>query len=289
MTTGISPATAQANWKRVSNWANARPRLACGASRWTMLSNASRPTAAAKLTTTASPTPAATPPSSAADDAGDRRQRQRAGEHHLLAGRAGAAAARSRCRPSRRAPTGRRPRRTTPCPAVCVRSQNARRKNTNPTLARSTTIATAASCRPGRVQLHPLGRLLGRGGDDVGRQPGGARQGDGEQRRRSRSASPQPSTGVSWSSAAGMTATNPVSPAITPSFELASTSSASVRTTDGTSACFDTRYVFCSTSAAKTSGNSASCRSRPPSARPARPGPRRRAGSPCAGRRRRGR
>ena len=33
-------------------------------------------------------------------------------------------------------------------PAVCVRSQNARRKNTNPTLARSTSIATAASCSP---------------------------------------------------------------------------------------------------------------------------------------------
>ena len=55
-----------------------------------------------------------------------------------------------------------------------------------------------------------------------------------------------------------MTATNPVSPAITPSLELASTSSASERTTDGTSACLDTRYVFCSTRAAKTSGNSAS-------------------------------
>ena len=55
-----------------------------------------------------------------------------------------------------------------------------------------------------------------------------------------------------------MTATNPVSPAITPSLELASTSSASVRTTDGTSACLDTRYVFCSTSAANTSGNSVS-------------------------------
>ncbi len=45
---------------------------------------------------------------------------------------------------------------------------------------------------------------------------------------------------------------------MTPSFEFASTSSSSLRTTDGTSADFDTRYVFCSTSAANTSGNSIS-------------------------------
>ena len=33
-------------------------------------------------------------------------------------------------------------------PADCVRSQNARWKNTKPTIARSIIIATAASCRP---------------------------------------------------------------------------------------------------------------------------------------------
>ena len=32
MITGISPATAQPSWNRVSKRANARPRLACGAS-----------------------------------------------------------------------------------------------------------------------------------------------------------------------------------------------------------------------------------------------------------------
>ncbi len=56
---------------------------------------------------------------------------------------------------------------------------------------------------------------------------------------------------------AGTTATNPVMPAISPNLEFASTNSVSVRTTDGTSADFDTRYDFCSTSAANTSGNRA--------------------------------
>ena len=45
---------------------------------------------------------------------------------------------------------------------------------------------------------------------------------------------------VTWSAPAGATATAPASPAITPSFEFASTSSRSLRTTAGTSADFDT-------------------------------------------------
>ena len=57
--------------------------------------------------------------------------------------------------------------------------------------------------------------------------------------------------------AAGMIATKPANPAIRPSLELASTRSRSSRTTDGTSACLDTRYVFWRTSAANTSGNRA--------------------------------
>ncbi len=56
---------------------------------------------------------------------------------------------------------------------------------------------------------------------------------------------------------AGTTATAPVMPEIRPSFEFASTSSSWVRTVDGTSADFDTMYVFCSTREANTSGNSA--------------------------------
>jgi hypothetical protein len=57
---------------------------------------------------------------------------------------------------------------------------------------------------------------------------------------------------------AGTTATAPVMPEIRPSLELASTSSSCVRTVDGTSADFETMYVFCSTSEAKTSGKRAS-------------------------------
>ena len=45
-------------------------------------------------------------------------------------------------------------------------------------------------------------------------------------------------------------------PAITPSLELASTSSSSVRTTSGTSADFETEYVFCRTIIPNTRGNS---------------------------------
>ena len=69
---------------------------------------------------------------------------------------------------------------------------------------------------------------------------------------------PHPLIGVTWIRAAGTMATNPVMPAITPSLELASTSSESERTIEGTMACLDTRYVFCRTRAAKTRGNSVS-------------------------------
>ncbi len=60
---------------------------------------------------------------------------------------------------------------------------------------------------------------------------------------------------VTCSSPAGITATTPARPAIRPSFELASTSSRSFRTTAGTSADLEIAYVFCSTSATNTSGN----------------------------------
>ncbi len=62
-------------------------------------------------------------------------------------------------------------------------------------------------------------------------------------------------------SAAGITATTPVRPAIRPSFEFASTSSASDRTVDGTIADFETAYVFWSTNDPNTNGNSASASS----------------------------
>ena len=55
---------------------------------------------------------------------------------------------------------------------------------------------------------------------------------------------------------AGTTATAPTSPEISPSFEFASTSSASVRTTVGTSALFEIAYVFCATIAMNARGNS---------------------------------
>ena len=59
-----------------------------------------------------------------------------------------AAAGRWRCRPSCRATTGRRRARTTTCRRSWVRNENARWNSTNPTQHRSSSIATAASCRP---------------------------------------------------------------------------------------------------------------------------------------------
>lgn len=55
---------------------------------------------------------------------------------------------------------------------------------------------------------------------------------------------------------AGMTATTPTRPEMSPNFELASTSSSSVRTTVGTSALFEIAYVFCATMAPKARGKS---------------------------------
>ena len=56
------------------------------------------------------------------------------------------------------------------------------------------------------------------------------------------------------SNVSGPMAMAPTTPDIRLSFEFASTSSVSLRTTSGTSADFDTAYVFCMTSAANTSG-----------------------------------
>ena len=62
---------------------------------------------------------------------------------------------------------------------------------------------------------------------------------------------------------AGITATAPVTPAIRPSFEFASTSSESLPTTAGTRACLDTSYVLCRTNAQNTSGKRATSSVKP--------------------------
>jgi len=64
--TGITPATAHDNWKRVSNLAKARPWFASGASRCTIESNAILPMPDDMLTTAASTIAAPTPPNIAA-------------------------------------------------------------------------------------------------------------------------------------------------------------------------------------------------------------------------------
>ena len=140
--------------------------------------------------------------------------------------------------------------------APCVRNENARWNSTNPTQHRSSSIATAASCRlvddssmrwrcdAGPAATTSRGRRVAATSATTKR------------------IAPYPSVAAlpnaTWRSAAGNTAATPAMPAISPSFEFASTSSRSVRTTLGTRADFDTLYVFCSTSAANTSGNNAS-------------------------------
>ena len=189
--TGIRPATAQANWKRVSNRAKARPRLACGASRWTMLSNASRPTAAAKLTATAS------------TDAGGRRPRaarrgrrrrptsaERAGEHRLLATgrRSVGETALPAIVPSADSPTA-APNHAVP--ADWVAQPERQEEEHEPDAGPQHHHRHRGQLQAGRVQLHPLGRLLGRAATTSA----GSRVALARARRRaarSRSASPSP-------------------------------------------------------------------------------------------------
>ena len=255
MTTGTVAATTHPNWKRVSKRANAWPWLALGASRCTMLSNANRPSAAPKLTTTASAMPASLPPTIAPTTpatVGNTRattimlsscsDERRRGPMALPA-----------IVPSDDSPTASPNHHVG---ASCVRNENAKWNNTNPTQHRSNSIATAAICRlvddssmrwrcdAGPAATTSRGRRVAATSATA------------------KSSAPYPSVAAlpnaTWRRAAGNTAATPEIPAISPSFEFASTSSRSVRTTLGTRADFDTLYVFCSTSAANTSGNNAS-------------------------------
>jgi len=125
----------------------------------------------------------------------------------------------------------------------------------NPTDARSNTIAAAASCRLAVSKSSVAS-------SSVPASTGSSR-GSRNAPPRATANSTAPYTNVadepmvSCNAPAGNTATVPATPAITPSFEFASTSSVSVRTTAGTNADFDTVYVFWSTNARNTSGNRA--------------------------------
>lgn len=142
--TGITPAPTQPSWKRVSNWAKARPRFASGASRWTIASNARRPIAAEKLTDPASSIPLTTPPrkavpspataisTSAATSIVSSRSRDRISGAVALP-----VIVSTLANPSER------PNHTSP--ASCARNQKNRWKNVKPTPARSSIIALEAS------------------------------------------------------------------------------------------------------------------------------------------------
>jgi len=140
--TAKNAAIAHINWKRVSNVANARPWFAFGASRCTMLSNPSRPSAATKLTTHASAIPATGEPKAARPmpaaaltiNAACSIVSSRSFERTFEASALPAIVA------SADAPTA-APNRAVPLSKV--RNQKARWKKVKPTFARSTVMAIA--------------------------------------------------------------------------------------------------------------------------------------------------
>ena len=123
-------------------------------------------------------------------------------------------------------------------PWSCDRSQNARWKNVNPTIARNTVMAIAAS------SMFPVWSSR----DSSASATSAATTSDGS--RVAAMNDPAKSSALNTRvagaplslsrAAAGMTTTAPVSPAIRPSFEFASTSSVSDLTVEGTIADFDT-------------------------------------------------
>ena len=188
--------------------------------------------------------PARSPPIDRRDHAGDRRQAERRRPTIVPRGaiaRIDGASALPAIVPSDDSSDRRRPNQHVAAVVLRPRNSNASRKSMNPTAARRISIAAAASCTLGSSAARCARRRWASGrGDNVARQPQrGHEQREHEQRRAVDQRRPRCRLTV-CSSAAGTTATKPARPAIRPSFELASTSSRSVRTTDGTSADFDT-------------------------------------------------
>ena len=243
--------------ERVSNWAKARPWLASGASRCTIESNASRPSAAAKFTTKASRIAGDHAAEQRRTEPGDGGEAERADEDRLLVRRPAQHAARSRCRSSPRSVTIAIASPTSAVPAVLGLQPEASRKKQKPTDARSSAIALGGEHDAGRLAARPSPRAsaawrrppraaassrstTATDEDDRARRP--SARCDVEQllaerrRRRRRRSRTRRRSG--------------------PSFEFASTRSASLRTTDGTSADLEMLCVFCSTRPAKASGYS---------------------------------
>lgn len=143
-TTGTSPAPTQPSWNLVSNWANARPRLASGASRCTTASNASRPIAAAKFTEPASNMPEITPPST--DVPNPATAITDSAATSIVSSRSFERTSGATALPvmvSRLAKPSERPNQTRP--ASWARNQKNRWKNVKPALARRSSIAVEAS------------------------------------------------------------------------------------------------------------------------------------------------
>lgn len=139
-------------------------------------------------------------------------------------------------------------------PLSWSRYQKNRWKNVNPTLARMSSIAVDASTT--RLEWSSATSELPASRDATTSR--GRRVADTNATAKIAAEYSRVAVGpmVFCIAAAGSTATNPTRPEMRPSFEFASTSSSSLRTTLGTSALFEIVYVFCSTIAAKASGNS---------------------------------
>ena len=139
-------------------------------------------------------------------------------------------------------------------PASWRRYQKNRWKNVNPTAARRNNMADAANttlraCKVARSPL-PTGSLAT---TCLGNRRA-ATNANAKKPAAYHSVAPGPMSVCN--SPAGPTAARPTNPAMRLSFELASTSSLSLLTTDGTSALREMAYVFCKISATNASGNS---------------------------------
>ena len=137
--------TTQKIWKRVSNLANDRPRLASGASRWTIESNASLAVLALKPTAKATSTAAPSPPDQAASSAASvaRSIEPTRMSSSWVVRRTRGATIEPTKEPRTLAPTA-KPR----CHVGCSRMAKASRKTRKPTMARMRPMEDAARKMP---------------------------------------------------------------------------------------------------------------------------------------------
>ena len=141
---------------------------------------------------------------------------------------------------------------TSAVPASFVFSQNASKKKQNPTEARSSAIALAARMIPADFSSTFSSRVAFLAATTSRGSRNAKTNAITKKIAPATSAPSTPNTALANPATAAPP--KPNTPAMSPSLELASTRSASLRTTEGTSADFEMLCVFCSTSAANEIG-----------------------------------